>query len=121
MKIDWAHGGGHSLALVGLEWFDSNENGIVDQADATLFVANALDPSQHYSGNGMQAIGPTKLTHVPVWQDLNATDQGGPFVLRLILQPIYRAPMANHLMRTSINPDAAGFLMGTITLKIMLA
>ena len=118
LEIVWAHGDGHSLALVGLEWFDSNENGIVDQGEATLFVVDPLDPSQHYSGNGMQAIGPTKLTHVPVWQDLNATDQGGPFVLRLTYSQYIGLP-GQPFDANNVNPDASGFLMGTITLKII--
>lgn len=59
---------GHALALVGLEWNDANEDGVVDISEgATLAVIDPLDPSQNYDGSDV--LGPPKLTSISIWQD----------------------------------------------------
>jgi hypothetical protein len=59
---------GHALSLVGVNWTDSNGDGVVDQNEnATLSVVDPDDPSQGYGDDGMQATGPTKLTVMDVW------------------------------------------------------
>ena len=66
---------GHAFALVGVDWTDSNNDGVVDKNEnARLVVVDPLDPSVHYESSPLDgfpnhaiAIGPTKETFVHVW------------------------------------------------------
>jgi hypothetical protein len=78
---------GHVLALVGIEWHDYNDNGIVDKwtlvgteetAEAFLLVIDPIDPTfGDYTPDGWLPVGPAKHTKIHVWQEpnpeLNAT------------------------------------------------
>ena len=60
--------GGHVLAMVGLDWDDTNGDGVVDQDEgARFFAIDPLDPSQDYSGSDV--LGPAKITELAVWQE----------------------------------------------------
>ena len=72
-------GQGHALALVGIEWTDYNDNGIVDKwaldgitAEAFLLVIDPLDPTfGNYSPDGWLPVGPAQSTKMHVWQEPN--------------------------------------------------
>lgn len=58
---------GHNVSLVGLEWDDTNGDGVVDQSEgATFLVIDPLDPSENYAGSDV--LGPPKVTTISVWQ-----------------------------------------------------
>jgi MYXO-CTERM domain-containing protein len=57
---------GHAVTLVGLNWIDANNNGIVEQNEgATLSVIDPLNPTE--GSNGPIAIGPPKITEISIW------------------------------------------------------
>ncbi|MAI27265.1 MAG: hypothetical protein CMN75_14650 [Spirochaeta sp.] len=61
---------GHALAAFGVDWVDSNNDGVVDQSEnATIAVVDPLDPSENYGSSPPIATGPTKKTLVHVWED----------------------------------------------------
>ena len=61
---------GHALAVFGVDWIDSNNDGVVDQNEnATIAVIDPLDPSENYQDSPPIAIGPAKKTSIRVWDD----------------------------------------------------
>ncbi len=57
---------GHAVTLVGLNWIDANNNGIVAQNEgATLSVIDPLNPTE--GSDGSIAIGPPKITEISIW------------------------------------------------------
>ena len=61
---------GHALALVGIDWVDSNNDGVVDQSEnATIAVVDPLDSSENYQSSPSTATGPTKKTSIHVWDN----------------------------------------------------
>ena len=74
---------GHAVVLTGLEWNDTNQDGIIQLGEATLSVVDPLDPSEGYGSDGTQAIGPTKKTFMNVFkQPETADDWAGLLVVR---------------------------------------
>jgi len=61
---------GHALAIVGVDWVDSNGDGVVDKSEnAKLVVVDPLDSSENYGGSPPIATGPVKKTLIHVWDD----------------------------------------------------
>ena len=68
VSIGYAQGGGHEITMVGLDWNDTNGDGVVDESEgATFTVIDPLDPSEAYSGSDV--LGPPKPTTISVWQN----------------------------------------------------
>ena len=61
---------GHAVTLIGLDWIDANNDGIVDQNEnAVLKVIDPLNPTEGSDGN--IAVGPPKITEISVWDSAN--------------------------------------------------
>lgn len=79
------NGNGHALALVGVEWTDSNNNSRIDEGEAFLDVVDPLDPTHgNYSDNGFQPVGPARITQMTVWQDPQTEPPATPTTFGLL-------------------------------------
>jgi hypothetical protein len=100
--------GGHVLAMIGLDWDDTNGDGVVDPAERARFLAiDPLDPSQDYSGG--EVLGPAKITELSVWQE----QRGG------LLQFSYRQHVGARHFDGSNYALAKGFVAGGLAISVV--